>query len=172
MIQTGVDFTNILRAAFKCADPKCAKRQSSHQLGSAVNFINILRTNFSYKYDISAAFPNYMYVEKAAETPFVQKTRAYNVDEIDTWFPFPTPKPEVLIVNKVSKFTSPPSSTISLVMAQSALSLKRWKSIIVLYCSISLSQIRLIYSMKTKYVLFHYYYYYHYYSKCQIAAIS
>jgi hypothetical protein len=25
-----------------------------------------------------------MYVEKAAETTFVQKTRAYNVDEIDT----------------------------------------------------------------------------------------
>ncbi len=26
-----------------------------------------------------------MYVEKAAETTFVRKTRAYNVDEIDTW---------------------------------------------------------------------------------------
>jgi len=28
-----------------------------------------------------------MYVEKAAETTFVQKTRAYNVDEIDYWKP-------------------------------------------------------------------------------------
>jgi len=26
-----------------------------------------------------------MYVKKAAEMMFVQKTRAYNVDEIDTW---------------------------------------------------------------------------------------
>jgi len=51
---------------------------------SAVNFFNILRTNFSYEYDVSAAFPNYMYVEKAAKTMFVQKSRAYNVDEIDT----------------------------------------------------------------------------------------
>ncbi len=49
-----------------------------------VNFINILRTNFSYEYDVSAAFPNYMYVEKAAETTLVWKTCAYNVDEIGT----------------------------------------------------------------------------------------
>jgi len=32
---------------------------------------------------ISAAFPSYMYVEKAAKTTFVWKTCAYNVDEID-----------------------------------------------------------------------------------------
>jgi len=51
---------------------------------TAVNFINIQRTNFSYEYDVLAAFPNYMYVEKAAETTFVQKRRVYNVDEIDT----------------------------------------------------------------------------------------
>ncbi len=37
----------------------------------AVNFINILHTNFSYEYDVSAAFPNYMYVEKAAKMMFV-----------------------------------------------------------------------------------------------------
>jgi len=49
-----------------------------------VNLINILHTNFLYKYDVSAAFPNYVYVEKAAETMFVRKTCAYNVDEIDT----------------------------------------------------------------------------------------
>jgi len=51
----------------------------------SVNFINILCTNFPYKYDILAAFPSYIYVEKAAETTFVQKTREYNVDDIDTW---------------------------------------------------------------------------------------
>jgi hypothetical protein len=55
------------------------------KLTPAANFINILRTNFLYIYDISAAFPNYMYVEKAAEMTFVRKMCAYNVDEIDTW---------------------------------------------------------------------------------------
>jgi len=49
-----------------------------------VNFINILRTKNSYKYDVSAAFPNYMYVEKATKMTFVWKTHSYNVDEIDT----------------------------------------------------------------------------------------
>jgi len=39
---------------------------------------------FLYKYDVSAAFPNYMYVEKAAKMTFVRKTQTYNVDEIDT----------------------------------------------------------------------------------------
>jgi len=47
--------------------------------------INILRTIFLYKYDVLAAFPNYMNIEKAAETTFVQKMRPYNVDETDTW---------------------------------------------------------------------------------------
>ncbi len=37
-----------------------------------VNFINILRTNFSYVR------------KKAAEKTFVRKIRAYNVDQIDT----------------------------------------------------------------------------------------
>jgi len=55
----------------------------SQWVSPAVNFINILRTNFLYEYDVSAAFPNNMYVEKAAETTFVWKTREY-VDEIDT----------------------------------------------------------------------------------------
>jgi len=32
---------------------------------------------------ISAAFPRYMYVEKAAKMMFIRKTCAYNVDEID-----------------------------------------------------------------------------------------
>jgi hypothetical protein len=50
-----------------------------------VNFINILRTNFSFEYDFSVAFPNYMYIEKAAKTTFVWIKREYNVDEIDTW---------------------------------------------------------------------------------------
>jgi len=31
MTSPGVNFTNILRAAFKCKDPKSAKRQSHHQ---------------------------------------------------------------------------------------------------------------------------------------------
>jgi len=47
-----------------------------------VNFINFIRTKNSYAYDVSAAFPSYMYVEKAAETMFLQKTCAYDVDEI------------------------------------------------------------------------------------------
>jgi len=54
----------------------------------AVNFINILGTIFLYKYDVLAAFPNYMYVEKATKMTFVQKTRAYNVYEIDTYSQF------------------------------------------------------------------------------------
>jgi len=29
-----------------------------------------------------------MYIKKAAETTFVRKTRAFNVDEIDTWAQF------------------------------------------------------------------------------------
>ncbi len=32
---------------------------------------------------ISAAFPSYMYIEKAAKMMFVWKMRAYDVDEID-----------------------------------------------------------------------------------------
>jgi hypothetical protein len=38
-----------------------------------------IRTNV-----ILAAFSSYMYVEKAAKTTFIQKRRAFNVDEIDT----------------------------------------------------------------------------------------
>jgi len=32
---------------------------------------------------VSAAFLSYMYLEKAAETTFVRKTRVYNIDKID-----------------------------------------------------------------------------------------
>ncbi len=32
---------------------------------------------------VSAAFSSYMYVDKAAETTFVRKMRAYNIGEID-----------------------------------------------------------------------------------------
>jgi len=35
-----------------------------HQRPSGLNFINVLRTNFSYECQISAAFSSYMYVEK------------------------------------------------------------------------------------------------------------
>ncbi len=37
---------------------------------------------------VLAAFPSYTYVEKAAKTTFVQKTLAYNVDEIDPLYVF------------------------------------------------------------------------------------
>ncbi len=33
---------------------------------------------------VSAAFPSYMYVEKAAEMMFIRKMLAYNAYEIDT----------------------------------------------------------------------------------------
>ncbi len=66
---------------------------------TAVNFINILHTNFSYKYDGLAAFPKYMYVDKAAIMMFVQKTRAYNVDEIDTRVP-PFSKDRLIVVTR------------------------------------------------------------------------
>jgi len=56
-----------------------------------VNFINILRENFSYKHCFGSFslvtckyFSSYMYVEKAAETTFVRKISTENVDEIDT----------------------------------------------------------------------------------------
>jgi len=38
---------------------------------------------FLYKWYFSSFFSSYMYIVKATETTFVQKTRAYNVDEID-----------------------------------------------------------------------------------------
>jgi len=37
---------------------------------------------------ILAAFFGYMYVEKAAKMTFLQKTRTYNIDEIDPWCQF------------------------------------------------------------------------------------
>ncbi len=45
---------------------------------SSTFYVQIFHTNV-----VSAAFSSCMYVVKAAETTFVQKTRAYNVDEID-----------------------------------------------------------------------------------------
>ena len=35
-----------------------------NQARPSVNFINVKRTNFSYKRSVSAAFSSYMYVEK------------------------------------------------------------------------------------------------------------
>jgi len=52
----------------------------------AVNFINILRTNFSYIRRLFGSFFLRTYVrKKAAKKTFVRKIRTYNVDEIDTW---------------------------------------------------------------------------------------
>ncbi len=57
----------------------------------AVNFINVIRAHFSYELHFGGFFLR-MYVrtlhtyvqKKTAETTFVRKTRAFNVDEIDT----------------------------------------------------------------------------------------
>ncbi len=48
-----------------------------------VNFINILRTNFSYKRRFGSFYYVHVTRKKAAEMTFVQKTRSFNVDEID-----------------------------------------------------------------------------------------
>jgi len=55
------------------------------KLTPAVNFINVIRARFSYE----PHFGSFFYVKKAAETTFVRKTRASNVDEIDTWSAMP-----------------------------------------------------------------------------------
>jgi hypothetical protein len=52
---------------------------------SGVNFINVKRTNFSYEcrfgsFSLFTCLVTFCFGKK-----FVQKTRAYNVDEIDTW---------------------------------------------------------------------------------------
>jgi hypothetical protein len=55
----------------------------------AVNFINILRTNFADERRFGGFF--YLHAHllttylKAAETMFVRKIRTYNVDEIHYW---------------------------------------------------------------------------------------
>jgi hypothetical protein len=46
-----------------------------------VNFINVLRTNLSYKRRFSS-------LESGFERTFVRKMRAKNVDEIDGWCHF------------------------------------------------------------------------------------
>ncbi len=64
------------------------KERNFEGVWAGVNFINILRTNFSYERRFGSFFSTYVrtYVQKkAAEKTFVQKTRAKNVDEIDTW---------------------------------------------------------------------------------------
>jgi hypothetical protein len=51
---------NLLKAlSYENLTPKMLMK-----LTPAVNFINVKRTNFSYKRRVSAAFSNYMYVEK------------------------------------------------------------------------------------------------------------
>ncbi len=96
----GVKFINALRAAFKRAEPKSAKKssvlfallESAHvkaahiiliRLTPGVNFINVKSANFSYKHRFGSFFSSCMYVEKRCSyEKFVRK----NVDEIDTWF--------------------------------------------------------------------------------------
>ncbi len=53
------------------------------KLTPGVNFINVIYTNFAYECCLDSFFSSYVYVEKAAETMFVQKICSYNVDEID-----------------------------------------------------------------------------------------
>jgi len=53
--------------------------KSPQKFRPGVNFINILRTNFSYDHRFGSFFQlHFGFVKK-----FVQKTRAYNIDEID-----------------------------------------------------------------------------------------
>ncbi len=47
---------------------------------SAVNFINVIRTNFSYE----CRFSSFFYIHITAEMTFVRKIRAFDVDEIGT----------------------------------------------------------------------------------------
>jgi len=51
---------------------------------SGLNFINVICARFSYKRRFGSFF--YVHVtKKAAKTTLVWKSRAYNVEEIDTW---------------------------------------------------------------------------------------
>jgi len=54
-------------------------------LQAAVNFINVKRKNFLYDRLFDSLFLVTLYVEKAAETMFVQKNCVFNIDEIDYW---------------------------------------------------------------------------------------
>ncbi len=54
-----------------------------------VNFINVKRSRFCMNVISAAFFCICTNVKKAAETTFVQKTHAFNVDEIDTILEFP-----------------------------------------------------------------------------------
>jgi len=53
-------------------------------LFSVVNFINVKRMNFLYERTFWQLLPLHV-TRKAAEMTLVQKTRAFYVDEIDTW---------------------------------------------------------------------------------------
>jgi hypothetical protein len=50
-----------------------------------LNFINVKCACFSYECRFGSFFMYVHMLKKAAKTTFVQKTRAYNVDEIDPW---------------------------------------------------------------------------------------
>jgi len=50
---------------------------------SGVNFINVKRTNFSYKRCFSSFYYVHVTRKKTAKMTFVRKIRAFNIDEID-----------------------------------------------------------------------------------------
>jgi hypothetical protein len=54
-----------------------------HLCAPGLNFINILCARVFRTNVVLADFSSYVYLEKAAETTFVQKMRAFYVDEID-----------------------------------------------------------------------------------------
>jgi len=96
----GVNFINVILAAFTRANPESVQIQSSRQyhlrlLGSAhikavyrmlmklspgVNFINIKCANFLNETLFRQLFSSYMYVKKRRS---YKKIRTFNVDEID-----------------------------------------------------------------------------------------
>jgi len=53
-----------------------ATRKMLLKLTPAINFINILHTNFLHKYDVLAALPNYMYIKKSCQNDVRTKKRA------------------------------------------------------------------------------------------------
>jgi len=57
----------------------------TYRVCHGVNFINILRTNFSYERCFGRIFYIHVTRKKAAEVTFVRKICTYDVDEIDTW---------------------------------------------------------------------------------------
>jgi len=60
------------------------KVHPTHHVRPTVNFINVIRTNFSYECPFGSFFYIQVTRKKAAEMTFVRIIRMFNVDEIDT----------------------------------------------------------------------------------------